>query len=142
MNFGMVEVEATLNATCAILLVIGFICIKMGRWRAHACLMISATVVSAVFLALYLTYHYLHGEKSTRLHANDWLRTVYLAVLLPHLLLAVVMLPMIFMTLWRAAHRQWQAHRRIALPTFWIWLYVSFSGVAVYFLLYHTRLAS
>ncbi len=138
----MVEVEAILNASCAILLAAAFICIKTGRWRAHACTMIAATIVSAVFLALYLTYHYLHGEKSTRLHAHDWLRWVYLAVLLPHLLLAVVMLPMIFATLWRAAHRRWPAHRRIALPTFWIWIYVSISGVAVYFLLYHTRLVS
>jgi uncharacterized membrane protein YozB (DUF420 family) len=138
----MVEIEATLNATSAVLLAIAFIFIKTGRWKAHAVTMISATIVSAVFLACYLTYHILHGEKSTNLHAHDWLRYVYLIVLLPHLLLAVVMLPMIFATLWRAWNQQWPAHKRMALPTFWIWLYVSFSGVAVYFLLYHTRLVS
>ena len=142
MTYGLVEVNATLNATCAALLAAAFGFIKSGKWKAHAATMIAATFVSAVFLACYLTYHYQHGEKSTRLHAHDWLRYVYLAVLFPHLLLAVTMLPMIALTLWRAAHRQWPAHRRIALPTFWIWLYVSFSGVIVYFMLYHTRLVT
>ena len=141
MKFGLVEWNATLNATSALLLATAFICIKLGRWRAHAAAMISATVVSAVFLGCYLTYHYLNGERSTRLHAHDWLRYVYLAVLFPHLLLAVGMLPLIYLTLFRAYHRNWPGHRRIAPPTFWIWIYVSFSGVVVYFMLYHTRLA-
>jgi putative membrane protein len=139
-TYGLVEVNATLNATSALLLAAGFICIKSGKWRAHAACMISATVVSAVFLACYLTYHILHGERTTKLHAGDWLRNLYLAVLIPHLILAVGMLPMIYLTLLRAWQRNWPAHRRIAPPTFWIWIYVSLSGVAVYFLLYHTRL--
>ena len=108
--------------------------IRAGKWKAHACFMISATVVSAAFLACYLTYHAIHGEKSTKLHAHDWLRNLYLLVLLPHLVLAVGMLPMIYLTLLRAYRRQWPSHRAIALPTFWIWMYVSFSGVVVYFL--------
>jgi uncharacterized membrane protein YozB (DUF420 family) len=142
LTFGFPEVNATLNAASALLLATGFCFIIAGKWRAHATCMISAAVVSAVFLGCYLTYHYLHGEKTTRLHAHDWLRDVYLAILLPHLLLAVVMLPMIFMTLTRAARRQWPLHRRIALPTFWIWIYVSVTGVIVYWMLYHTRLAT
>lgn len=142
MSYGLVEVNATLNATSGVLLASAFICIKKGKWRAHGWLMASATLVSAVFLACYLTYHALHGEKSTQAHAGDWLRWVYLLVLLPHLLLAVIMLPMIFTALWRAYHRQWGPHKRIALPTFWIWMYVSFTGVIVYFMLYHTRLVS
>jgi uncharacterized membrane protein YozB (DUF420 family) len=141
-SFGLVEVNATLNAASVCLLVTAFILIKRGQWYAHACTMIAATVVSAVFLACYLTYHALHGEKTTNLHSHDWLRYVYLAVLIPHLLLAVGMLPMIYMTLMRAYHRQWAGHRRMALPTFWIWTYVSVTGVVVYFMLYHTRLAS
>jgi uncharacterized membrane protein YozB (DUF420 family) len=141
-TYGLVEVNATLNATSAILLATAFLCIKYGKWKAHGWLMVSATVVSAVFLACYLTYHYQNGEKSTRLHSGDWLRTLYLLVLLPHLVLAVGMLPMIYLTLTRAYNRQWPKHKRIALPTFWIWLYVSFSGVVVYFMLYHTRLAT
>jgi uncharacterized membrane protein YozB (DUF420 family) len=63
-------------------------------------------------------------------------------VLLPHLLLAVGMLPLIYLTLRRAWGRQWPRHRQIARPTFWIWIYVSCSGVVVYYMLYHTRLAS
>jgi uncharacterized membrane protein YozB (DUF420 family) len=141
-TYGLVEVNATLNAASALLLVTAYLCIKAGKWRAHACLMISATVVSAVFLACYLTYHALHGERTTRLHAHDWLRNLYLAVLIPHLIMAVVMLPMIYLTLLRAWRRDWAGHRRIAPATFWIWLYVSVSGVVVYFLLYHTRLNS
>jgi uncharacterized membrane protein YozB (DUF420 family) len=141
-TYGLVEVNATLNATSALLLAIAFLFIKAGKWRAHGYTMIAATVVSAVFLACYLTYHWMHGEKSTRLHEHDWLRYVYLAVLLPHLLLAVGMLPLIYLTLFRAYNRQWDRHRRIALPSFWIWIYVSFSGVVVYFMLYHTRLVS
>ena len=142
MTYGLVEVNATLNAASACLLAIAFLCIRAGKWKAHACFMISATVVSAAFLACYLTYHALHGEKSTKLHAHDWLRNLYLLVLIPHLILAVGMLPMIYITLMRAYRRQWPRHRAIALPTFWIWMYVSFSGVVVYFLLYHTRLVS
>lgn len=141
MTFGLVEVNATLNASSAVLLAIAFCFIKAKKYKAHGWTMIAATLVSAAFLTCYLTYHYLHGEKSTKLHANDWLRYVYLIVLLPHLFLAVVMLPMIFMTLLNAYRRKWDAHRRIALPTFFVWMYVSFTGVVVYFMLYHTRLA-
>jgi putative membrane protein len=141
-TYGLVEVNATLNAASAALLATGFICIKKRKWKAHAICMISATVVSAVFLACYLTYHALHGEKTTNLHSHDWLRYAYPAVLFPHLLLAVGMLPLIYLTLYRAATRKWDLHRRIAPPTFWIWIYVSVSGVVVYFMLYHTRLAN
>jgi uncharacterized membrane protein YozB (DUF420 family) len=141
-TYGAVEVNATLNATSAILLASAFGFIKAGKWRAHAYTMIAATTVSAAFLICYLTYHYLHGEKTTELHGHDWLRYAYLAVLFPHLILAVGMLPMIYLTLFRAYSRRWDDHRRMALPTFWIWIYVSISGVVVYFMLYHTRLVS
>jgi protein SCO1/2/putative membrane protein len=136
-------INATLNATSGILLCTGFLFIRAGKWRAHATMMISATVVSTVFLACYLTYHYLNGEHNTAAsHAPHWLRTIYLFVLFPHLILAVAMLPMICLTLLRAYRRDWIRHRKIAVPTFWIWLYVSVTGVIVYFLLYHTTLAS
>jgi uncharacterized membrane protein YozB (DUF420 family) len=142
-GFGFPELNASLNAISAILLVVGYILIKTGRWRAHAWTMGSATFVSAIFLACYLTYHILHGERSTKLsHAPHWLRMVYFNVLFPHLLLAVVMLPMIFLTLLRAYRRDWVRHKQIAPLTFWIWLYVSISGVVVYLLLYHTALNS
>jgi protein SCO1/2/putative membrane protein len=137
------SLNATLNAVCGVLLCLAFVFIKTGRWRAHGFTMVLATLVSVVFLTCYLTYHIRHGERSTAAtHAPHWLRMTYLAVLLPHLLLAVGMLPMIFVTLLRAYRRQWMAHTRISVPTFWIWLYVSVTGVIVFFMLYHTRLAT
>jgi uncharacterized membrane protein YozB (DUF420 family) len=136
-------VNATLNATSCVLLCLGFAFIRTGRWRAHAYTMVTATVVSTAFLICYLTYHYNYGERTTRhSHAPHWLRYTYLVILFPHLLLAIGMLPMIYMTLLRAYYRNWPAHRAIALPTFWIWLYVSITGVVIYFMLYHSALAT
>jgi uncharacterized membrane protein YozB (DUF420 family) len=136
-------VDASLNALCCILLCLGFFFIKTGRWRAHAYTMVSATIVSVAFLTCYLTYHYMYGERTTRAtHAPHWLRYLYLSILFPHLLLAMAMLPMIYLTLLRAYCRDWAGHRRIAVPTFWIWLYVSVTGVVIYFLLYHSPLAT
>jgi uncharacterized membrane protein YozB (DUF420 family) len=137
------SVNATLNTVSGLLLCLGYFFIRTGRWRAHAASMISATVVSTAFLICYLTYHYRFGERSTRhSHAPHWLREIYLTILFPHLLLAMVMLPMIYLTLLCAWRRDWENHRRIARPTFWIWLYVSATGVAIYFMLYHSRLAT
>ncbi|HEY1921159.1 MAG TPA: DUF420 domain-containing protein [Tepidisphaeraceae bacterium] len=134
-------VDATLNGLCCILLCTGFYFIKTGRWRAHAATMITATVVSTAFLVCYLTNHYLHGVHTTRgSPAPQWLRLLYLIILFPHLLLAMVMLPMIYLTLLRAYRRDWVNHRRIAIPTFCIWLYVSVTGVVIYFMLYYTSL--
>jgi uncharacterized membrane protein YozB (DUF420 family) len=115
------------------------ILIKARRVRGHAICMIAAVVSSIVFLACYLIYHYLKlkaGVALTRFPASGW-RPVYLAILISHTILAVVILPMIAMTLWRAWKRQWEGHRRIASPTFWLWLYVSVTGVIVYWMLYH-----
>jgi uncharacterized membrane protein YozB (DUF420 family) len=134
-------VDATLNGLCCILLCAGYIFIKTGRWRAHACMMITATVVSTAFLVCYLTNHYLHGVHTTRgSPAPNWLRYLYLIILFPHLLLAMVMLPMIYLTLLRAYRRDWENHRRIAIPTFFVWSYVSVTGVVIYFMLYYTSL--
>lgn len=133
------HINAGLNASSTVLLVIGFILIKRGRYRAHAVMMILASLVSAAFLACYLIYHYKAGEKSTASMGwiPPWLRIVYLLILFPHLLLAFFMLPMIVMTLYRAYRRQWARHRKIARPTFYIWLYVSVTGVVIYWMLYH-----
>ena len=133
------HINAGLNASSTVLLIIGILLIKRGRWRAHAVMMILASLVSAAFLACYLIYHYHEGEKSTRQMTwlPPWLRIVYLLILFPHLLLAFVMLPMIVMTHYRAYRRQWQRHRKIAKPTFFIWLYVSVTGVVIYWMLYH-----
>ena|ERR1043165_2002280 len=133
------QLNAGLNSTSALLLVVGFAMIKTGRVRAHATLMIAAAATSAAFLACYLVYHSHVGEVSTKQMTwlPHWLRMLYLAILFPHLLLAIIMLPMIAMTFWRAARRDWVGHRRIASTTFFVWLYVSVTGVLIYWMLYH-----
>jgi uncharacterized membrane protein YozB (DUF420 family) len=133
------HLNAGLNATSTVLLVTGYGLIKSGRYRAHAVMMILASLISATFLACYLIYHYNFGEKSTAAMTwlPTWLRTVYLLILFPHLLLAMFTLPMIGITLYRAYKRQWDKHRRIGTITFWIWLYVSVTGVIIYWMLYH-----
>ena len=133
------HINACLNASSAILLIVGILLIKRGRYRSHAITMIMAALVSAAFLACYLIYHYKTGEQSTKQMSwiPPWLRIIYLLILFPHLLLAVVMLPMIYLAFHRAYRRQWEKHRRIAKPTFYIWLYVSVTGVVIYWMLYH-----
>ena len=131
-------VNAALNSTCTVLLVVGYYLIRRGQWRAHAWVMGAATVVSAAFLTFYLIYHYHVGEVSTKdWGLPRWLRAAYLLLLASHILLAVVNLPMILLTLYRAYRRQWPQHRRIARLTFPVWLYVSVTGVIIYWMLYH-----
>lgn len=133
------HLNAALNSASTLLLVMGFAMIRRGHVRAHATLMLAALATSAGFLASYLVYHYHAGEKSTA-HMT-WLphglRLAYLIVLFTHLVLATVVLPLILLTLWRAARRRWTRHRAIARPTLLIWLYVSITGVAIYACLYH-----
>jgi protein SCO1/2 len=129
------KLNASLNATAGIFLCFGMMMIKARKVRAHAVCMIAAVIASTAFLACYLTYHYLNGGKPTRFPESPW-KPVYLAILISHTILAVVILPLIVMTLTRAARRQWDRHRRIAAPTFWLWLYVSATGVIVYWMLY------
>jgi putative membrane protein len=128
--------NAVLNGLSAVLLFAGWICIRNLKIRAHATLMISAGVTSAAFLTCYLIYHAKFGERSSGLPPSA-LRTVYYLILFPHLIMAIVMLPMIGMTFYRATRRDFVRHRKIARPTFWIWLYVSVSGLVVYWMLYH-----
>ena len=129
-------VNASLNGTSAVLLAAAFAFIKRGRIRAHGWTMVAAVVTSTAFLACYLTYHYVAGERTSGLKPGT-LRTVYFLVLFPHLILSIVMLPMIFMTLFRAYRKEWHKHRKIAVWTFPIWLYVSVTGVIIYWMLYH-----
>ncbi len=128
--------NAILNGTSTILLVVGYVLIKRRRYAAHAWTMGAAFVVSTLFLIGYLTHKYTSGDRTSGLDPG-LLRTVYLAILIPHVILAMVMVPMIVMVLLRAWRRQWEKHRRLARPTFWIWLYVSVTGVIIYWMLYH-----
>lgn len=127
-------VNAGLNATSAVLLTCGWVFIKRENRSAHRNCMIAAFVTSTVFLACYLYYHFHAGRTVFRDPA--WFRPIYLAILLTHTVLAVVIVPMILMTLSRAMKERFDAHKRIARWTLPLWLYVSVTGVVIYFLLY------
>ncbi len=129
----MPAVNATLNATAATLLVFGFVAIRNGRRELHKRLMVSAFAASAVFLAGYVIYHYAHGDTSYT--GEGAMRVVYFTVLITHVLLSIVMLPMILTTFYLAAKERFQTHRKLARWTLPIWLYVSVTGVAIYFML-------
>jgi uncharacterized membrane protein YozB (DUF420 family) len=126
--------NATLNAACAILLVIGWSLIKRGRIRQHRAVMIAAVSVSTLFLASYLYYHAQVG--SVRFTKTGFIRTVYFTVLLTHTILAAAIVPMVLMSLSRGLSGKYDRHRRIARWTMPIWLYVSITGVVVYVMLY------
>ncbi len=127
--------NASLNAVAATLLMLGYIAIKQKKEELHKKLMISALVVSAAFLTSYLIYHY--HVPSKKFPDLGWIKTVYLIILIPHIILAAGMVPMILKTFWHAFRNEREKHRKIARITFPIWMYVSVTGVVVYFMLYH-----
>jgi uncharacterized membrane protein YozB (DUF420 family) len=126
--------NATLNATSAVLLVTAWILIKRGRWIAHRNVMLAAVCTSLLFLVSYLTYHAQVG--SVRFTKQGPIRLVYFSILLTHTVLAAVIVPMVMVTLWRGLAAKYDRHRRIARWTLPIWLYVSVTGVIVYLMLY------
>jgi putative membrane protein len=127
-------INATLNGTSAILLFIGRGFIKRGRMAAHRAVMIAAIVTSSVFLASYLYYHFHVG--SVRFQGQGWSRPVYFTILISHTILAVTIVPLVIMTLSRALRRRFPQHRALARWTYPLWMYVSITGVIVYFMLY------
>ena len=130
-------VNATLNAISAVLLTIGYVLVRQRKTLAHRNCMIAAFFVSTLFLVSYLTYHYYAG--STRFTLQGWIRPVYLSILVSHIILAFLILPLALRTLYLAVRRRFTKHRRIARWTFPIWLYVSITGVIVYWMLYHLQ---
>ncbi|MCW5556292.1 MAG: DUF420 domain-containing protein [Verrucomicrobiae bacterium] len=132
--------NATLNGLSAVLLVAGWRCIRSGNRVAHRNCMIAAFVSSAAFLGCYLWYHFqmqrVYGRAHTSFTEPAWFRPIYLGLLLTHLAGAVAILPLIAMTFFRAFRERFDAHRRIAKWTLPLWLYVSVTGVGIYFLLY------
>lgn len=127
-------VNAVLNGTAAVLLATGYRMIRRGRREAHRRLMLAAFSVSVLFLVSYLVYHYEVG--SVRFTGTGPIRTVYFTILISHTVLAAAVPPLAVVTLWRALKGRLEAHRRIARLTLPVWLYVSASGVAVYWMLY------
>ena len=128
-------VNATLNATSAVFLVVGYIMIRQRRIAVHAGCMIGALTVSVLFLASYLTYHAYVGH--VPFEGQGWIRPVYFGLLTSHTLLAMATaLVLAPVTVIRAARRQFDRHKAIARWTLPIWLYVSVTGVVIYFMLY------
>jgi len=133
-------VNATLNGLSAIFLSLGFFFIKRGQKIAHRNCMISAFCTSVIFLGCYLTYHIwlavvLH-QGPTRFLNPAWFRPVYLTILITHTILAIVIVPLILITLNRARKQNFEAHKKIARWTWPLWMYVSVTGVVIYLLLY------
>ena len=126
--------NATLNATCFVLLTIGYVLIRRGRVTQHRAVMIAAFCTSVVFLTSYLIYHAQIGSKPFL--GQGPVRIVYFTILLTHTVLAATIVPMILMTLSRGLKRQDVRHRALARWTLPLWMYVSVTGVVVYFMLY------
>jgi putative membrane protein len=127
-------VNAALNSLSAILLVGGYLFIRSRNIKAHKACMLSAFASSMLFLASYLVYHYQVG--SVPFKGQGGIRLVYFTILLTHTILATTVVPLALVTLFRAFKERFDAHRRIARWTFPIWLYVSVTGVIVYWMLY------
>ena len=126
-------VNATLNGLSAVFLSFGLFFIRRGNKTAHRNCMISAFCTSVVFLGCYLTYHFHAGRT---VFPENWFKPIYLVILLTHTVLAVVIVPLILMTLWRAKKQDFAAHKKIARWTWPLWMYVSVTGVVIYLLLY------
>ena len=128
------HVNACLNGTSAILLFTGYSFIRARNVIAHRACQIAALIVSLLFLASYLTYHYHHG--ATRFQGTGLARPFYFTVLTSHTILAIVIVPLVILTFYRAFRGDFLRHRRIARITLPLWLYVSVTGVIVYLMLY------
>lgn len=126
--------NATLNAISTVLLVTGYVFIRRGDRRRHKACMIAALTTSAMFLTSYVIYHAQVG--SVPFKGTGWIRTLYFAVLIPHVILAAAIVPPVLITVSRALSAKYDKHRRIARWTLPLWLYVSVTGVIVYLMLY------
>jgi len=127
-------INASLNATSAVLLLLGFWCIINRRMGLHIFFMCSAVCVSILFLISYLFYHYHVG--SVKFTQTGWIRPVYFSILISHTILAVVIVPLVIRTVWLAGTKRLDAHKSLARITFPLWLYVCVTGVVVYGMLY------
>lgn len=125
--------NATFNTLAALSMSAGWLAIRRRRIALHKGLMLTGVAFSALFLASYLVYHHFHGD--TPFPGLGWIRPVYFGILVSHIVLSIAMLPMILSTLFYALTKRFPSHKRIARWTLPIWLYVSVTGVAIFFLL-------
>ena len=134
-------VNAVLNGTATILLMVGYWFIRQGEKDRHKKTMLTAFGTSVLFLVFYLLYHFAlqsyTGNASRKFTGEGPIRTVYFTILITHVVLAAAVPVLAWVTIRRGLKQQWEAHRRIAKITFPIWLYVSITGVVIYFMLYH-----
>jgi len=128
-------VNATLNGTSAVLLAAGYTAIRSGKRDVHKIFMVSAVIASCTFLMSYVIYH-LRVHKVILFQGQGWIRPVYFTILISHTLLAIVIVPLIIITLRRAWLARFDKHRLIARWTLPLWFYVSVTGVIVYFMVY------
>ena len=127
-------INASLNGTSAVLLLVGRNFIKRGWVAAHRAVMMVALCTSTLFLASYLYYHW--HVHSVHFQGQGWSRPVYFSILISHTILAMVIVPLVIITLVRAWSGRFDRHRAIARWTFPLWLYVSETGVVIYLMLY------
>ncbi len=125
--------NAACNAVTTILIVLGLRAIWRGNQEAHRRRMLGAFATSTLFLIGYIVYHSLHGE--TKFPGTGWVRPVYFSILISHIVLSAIALPMILATFWFALSRQFTRHVKLARWTYPIWLYVSITGVTIFFML-------
>ena len=133
--FSHATLNACLNASSALFLFDGYLAVLRRRINVHRACMVSALVCSAAFLVSYVIYHLQVG--SVRFQGQGLIRPIYFTLLLSHTILAVVIVPLVIITVRRALRSQFELHRRIARWTLPLWFYVSITGVLIYFLLYH-----
>lgn len=126
-------VNAGLNSLAALLLVGGWVAIRRGRRDVHRQLMVSAFAASALFLFCYVVYHYAHGD--TRYQGEGMVRVVYFVVLISHVSLSIVVVPLALSAFWFAFRQSLSNHKRVTRVLAPIWLYVSVTGVVIFFML-------
>lgn len=132
--YDMPALNALLNGSSFALLLSGFFFIRRGKIPAHRICMLAALTVSALFLISYLIYHYQVG--SVRFTKEGWIRPVYFTILITHTILAMAVPPLAAVTLFRALKKRFPKHKKIARWTLPIWMYVSVTGVMIYWMLY------
>jgi uncharacterized membrane protein YozB (DUF420 family) len=128
--------NATLNGASAILLAAGYAAIRSGKRQLHKRLMLTAFFVSCAFLVSYVIYHF-RIHQIIHFQGQGWIRPIYFTILISHTILAILIVPLIIITLRRALLDRFDKHRLIARWTFPLWLYVSVTGVIVYVMVYH-----
>ena len=131
------SLNAGLNATSAFLLILGVIFIRQKAWTGHALCMCAALGTSSLFLISYLTYHFFHG--ATPFPGHGWVRPVYFSILISHTALAAIVPPLAWISLYHALRSRFDRHLKVARIAFPVWLYVSFTGVLIYWMLYHSN---